>query len=582
MRRIVALAVLLLAAVPQGAGAATYCVPDPPGAPSACELDGGIGKSSLQAALDAAQSNAGPDSVKIAATAPAFIAGGTYLSSDPLEIVGAGRGQTRIAGGGTVLSLGPGTSAPVSVSDLSVLVQPGTGGTGVRLDGARAARVDVATDAGADGSRAVVLANGAGFRSGRLSLGAGSAAGLAASGGASNSVDDLLVELSGGSTAGVLAESPTGGDVTLNARHVTVVGSGGGGQIGAGVNATAAGQTAALNVRNSILHAVGHPLSRTASGGGTAQLAVDYSNYGGSGNVSSGSGGIAEQGTTNAPPSFVDPAGRDFRLSAGSALIDAGEPGALSGIEPPEDLAGNTRILNGNSDCVPRRDVGAYEFLSSTLFVSASVSPTTVVTGQAATFDGSACDPEPTAALGYGWSFDDGGTASGARVPHAFATPGAHAGTLTVTSSTGRSGSTTKTVQVSAPPPPARQAGPVPRRSRTSPRSLVLIAARVVALTRGGIAAVPVRCSGTRRCSGVLTLATARPVSLSRKRIVKLGAARFSIAAKRRAKVRVRLSASRVRLVKRVKRLRVKVTVTDRDNAGRRRTGTRTVLLKAR
>jgi hypothetical protein len=276
----------------------------------------------------------------------------------------------------------------------------------------------------------------------------------------------------------------------------------------------------------------------------------------------------------------VDPAGRDFRLSAESALIDAGEPGGLSGVEATEDLAGTRRILNGDADCVPRRDIGAYEFVSPTVFVSAGVSPATAITGQEMTFGATACDPIPDATLGYGWSFDDGASAGGAIVRHAFASPGTHAGTLTVTSSTGRRGSIAKTVSVS--PPSARQAGPVPPgRGRASPRSLVLIAARSV-LARKRVVAVPLRCTGTRRCTGVLTLVTARRVRVTRKRFVELGSARFSIPAKRRANVRVRLSRTAVALVKRLRRVPVKATVSDRDSAGRRRTGTRTIVLKAR
>jgi hypothetical protein len=69
-------------------------------------------------------------------------------------------------------------------------------------------------------------------------------------------------------------------------------------------------------------------------------------------------------------------------------------------------------------------------------------------------FDGGASsDPDPgDTPLSYAWSFDDGGAASGPGVAHAFATAGVHTATLTVTDPAGVSASTSRAVEIHAPP----------------------------------------------------------------------------------------------------------------------------------
>ena len=50
----------------------------------------------------------------------------------------------------------------------------------------------------------------------------------------------------------------------------------------------------------------------------------------------------------------------------------------------------------------------------------------------------------------YDWDFDDGSTGSGLFVTHTYTAPGAYTATLTVTDDNGASGSTARTVEVSA------------------------------------------------------------------------------------------------------------------------------------
>jgi hypothetical protein len=54
----------------------------------------------------------------------------------------------------------------------------------------------------------------------------------------------------------------------------------------------------------------------------------------------------------------VDPAAGDYRLLAGSPLIDTGDPATPQGL----DLAGSPLVADGNGDGDARRDPGAFEF----------------------------------------------------------------------------------------------------------------------------------------------------------------------------------------------------------------------------
>jgi hypothetical protein len=85
------------------------------------------------------------------------------------------------------------------------------------------------------------------------------------------------------------------------------------------------------------------------SGGGVCEIAFSR------GPTTAGSSCQTFQ--TAAAPGFVG-AG-DYRLAAGSPLIDAGNPAAPAA--GATDLAGLARALDGDGDCTPRRDIGAYE-----------------------------------------------------------------------------------------------------------------------------------------------------------------------------------------------------------------------------
>ena len=72
-------------------------------------------------------------------------------------------------------------------------------------------------------------------------------------------------------------------------------------------------------------------------------------------------GGWEGDGNINSDPLFADPDNDDYRLTAGSPCIDAGDP-AFSGQPGATDIDGHKRVWDGDSDDVAVVDMGAHEF----------------------------------------------------------------------------------------------------------------------------------------------------------------------------------------------------------------------------
>jgi hypothetical protein len=140
----------------------------------------------------------------------------------------------------------------------------------------------------------------------------------------------------------------------------------------------------------------------------------------------------------------------------------------------------------------------------------------------------------------------------------------------------------------------------------TMATSFVHIAKRTIRVTRRHLAPITLNCAGSKDCAGVVRLTTARPVRTSSarsqehlsgkredgrdrnrrrarrraiRRVVRLGSARFVIPARKTAEVKVRLAAKTYRLVKKLGRVKVLVTVRHRDRAGHIRIGRREIFL---
>jgi hypothetical protein len=154
-------------------------------------------------------------------------------------------------------------------------------------------------------------------------------------------------------------------------------------------------------------------------------------------------------------PGFATGPGEPRHLKHASPLVDRGDPNFVSPIGA--DLLLRDRVVDGTSAGPggPVVDIGALEYQRAVPVADATAAPAEAAMGSPVSFNGSgSTDPDPGDALTYAWSFDDGGTATGAAVTHAFSTPGTHVATLTVTDPTGQQATDTVSVTVTATPAP--------------------------------------------------------------------------------------------------------------------------------
>lgn len=472
---------LLLA--PAAASAAVYCV-----APATGCADGSF--ADVQSALNAAQTNAGPDEVRLGAAtytsaSPfAYNDGGT--AANAVAITGAGRAATtltRSTDGGILQLIG---NARNTVGDLRFHMTR-SNSLGLQGGSADVLRVDVDADPGVGNCEGIQLSPGSahdvriamavsGGTQGFVGGGAGPADGLfdstvtadkavavyagsvrdvrieAGQRGlqqAAGTIDDVSIRLHGSSVfggIGLFAGADTlsfGGAVT--ARHVTVVGDGQASSTGLLVTTAMAFSaiTQSLDVRNAVVRGVATSFQRfgtTSPSTSPANLTILYTDYDPSTATQSGPGtgpDLTDPRNVNADPRFVNAAGGDLRLRGGSPAIDAGDPAGLSVTEPLIDLGGDPRLVDGNGDGTVRQDMGAFEYQRrAPALTGAGATPADGRTGSPLTFTATASDPDGDD-VAFAWSFDDGATAAGASVAHAFATEGTHVATVTATDSAG-------------------------------------------------------------------------------------------------------------------------------------------------
>ncbi|MDB6017994.1 MAG: hypothetical protein JWR19_2483 [Pedosphaera sp.] len=146
-------------------------------------------------------------------------------------------------------------------------------------------------------------------------------------------------------------------------------------------------------------------------------------------------------GNITTAPIFVNQAGGDFHLQAGSGGIDAGTNGYVGSLT---DLDGNLRIANGTAD------MGAYEYQQpNPATVSIQCDYTTVVVGITASFKGMFSRGRTDS-----WDFGDGTVVTNqVFVTHSWTAPGDYPVTLTIFDSSNPGGVSGVYVIHVIPPP---------------------------------------------------------------------------------------------------------------------------------
>jgi hypothetical protein len=590
-----------MAIIPGGASAAVYCVPSTyAGCP-------GMLEPTLADALTATNADTVADQILLAAGRFAISPGATAQSGRPVNITGAGMDRT-VLDGTRAAGIDPYTlslsGAGSRVSDLTVHGMATGHGTALHLDGATAQRVraDQRDNTQSDAT-AVELHNGASFLDGEA---------LSAVGGEPAITEGVLIDGGPGQTGLVTNSIVQGyhgvdtrgaGEALVSRSRVTGVENAvfalgavnlvedslvGGGSIDAYANADqpavlmtirhvtldaaqvqahalSDGQAAHVVLSNSALVGGGPEFTQVVmqnGGTGTARLDADYSFYAGSDRIDQapapgannvfGDGGHNVIGTD---AKLLDLARGDLRPRFDSPLLDVGDP-AVAGGEPAIDLAGEPRTANG------RTDIGAFEYGRHAPTVLASASPRTVLVGVPVTFKVTTADPDPFEIAAVTWAFDDGATAAGDLTTHAFATPGPHTATATATDPAGLSATAAASVTVNTPLSPAKAMAPSLRFRRLKARK--------------GIVRVPLSCPVIATdCAGTVELRLARKPKATggAAKVVVLGRARYAIANGARKTIKVKLTRSARKRLRRARHgLNVKVLARPKGAAPKSRT----------
>ena len=534
-RAVLTCTAVALFAAPAAASAETFCVHAPPG----CV---GVTEANLQDALDAANDNGGAkDTIRLGqglfADGPAV-----DLAGNPVDIIGVALNKTSITSnsatsGLVILDI----QEPAStISDLRVhhhtSAAPATGiklagdaerilvtnqgligpFDGIQVVGTSASLLDSGADLvyPADKQNRAVFAPSGTFVTIRDSLlrgvvgvfASGSQAtvsrarihatqGVAATSGAVVQVSDSSILVPGPFDANftVAALSSQGnGNTTLNADRVTAFAKETP-AFGVWVAPNAgAGNDAKLDLQGSVLSGFSTDFLLTEGGGSSATASTSWSAYR-DGSVSTIGSPTFTEALNNLDLTGVDPGflnaspGEDLRLAHDSPLIDAGDPAFPAVPVPVFDVRGLPRKRDGDGVGGSRVDIGGYEYQRAAPTVAAAFTPPAPMIGENVTLGGTGddVDGEP---LTYQWAFDDGGSAGGPLVGHAFTTSGDHAATVTVTDPVGLTGSATATVPVQASPGGGpTDSAPVLSRFRLVPRRfLVARRPRSSARRRGG------------------------------------------------------------------------------------------------
>ena len=572
------------------AAAQTYCVHQAGFRCPDGTFDEGI---NLQTALTSAAGNpstfTSPNVITIAPGTyrpPTSGSGFTVTTVNPLQIIGAGIDQTTLTDANTAAIVQLHWPVGSSVSGLTV---SGTNDFGLEMNGGAAD--DIAVEMSGSLAGGVDLAN-ARLESATIALPQTGTAGVVTSSGSnidSNQIDDVTVQggsegveadagttirraklldtatplfvssvpayiedsLLIGSTGIHVQDDPTEGSV--NALNDTIVAAGSPTD-GVETFSDGNGDTDA-QIINTIVR--GFQTSFLTSGANATIEGLD-DNYDG---PTSGSG-VNLGATVPGNPDFVNPGAGDYRLAWNSPLIDSSSTTTL-GSSSTIDLDGQSRVVSYTHASTPV-DLGAYEYQHRPPTARPEV--LSYAGDNPKNFSGSlSSDPDDGDTLSYAWSFDDGATATGATVTHAFGTTGAHTVTLTVTDPTGLTSQQSTTVWVLPPPPwagpPVTPWTPPVTPASTNPASPHLSVVGRPSVT-GDKVTLKLACTGTTACSGIDVTETTVENQEARKRTVPVASVTLRLNPGQITTITVTLNGKGKALLKRVAKLPITIAVT--------------------
>ncbi|MBI2691724.1 MAG: hypothetical protein HYX29_07270 [Solirubrobacterales bacterium] len=432
------LAVCSLFVFSTAASAKSLCVDTAPPQLAGCDQSFSYDAAGLDAAVDDANSSVGDDVVRVAAGDLILNSAVTATMQPGLgatRIVGAGRDQTKLQLQTsdlffTGISFDATAQPSSSISELTVAVPSGNAAiTGINVRSGTLSRTRFAVTGTDDFFHAGLVSSGSGattISESEFELFGGDAAGVAAvvagadvvlskvsvkgaspmmngqrgvvSNGTDPNVlidasrfenldpalqvekgnvkvlDSLMLNPPGDSDTAIQFASSGATDAELITSGLTVVGA------RTGVDIATATPSPNVDINNSIFQTAGAGAADIACAGSVGfepdvTVRVSILSMGPS-PPSCNYNAIGTIDRLATPPVFAGPA--DFRPAAGSPQIDAGEviyPTMMGDPSSLVDLAGATRLVDGNSDGTARLDIGAYEYQLSVAPIAGPVPP---------------------------------------------------------------------------------------------------------------------------------------------------------------------------------------------------------------
>jgi hypothetical protein len=542
------LALLALLLVPAAAGATTYCVSKP-----ACVTAGGTSEPDLQTALTTAAGSPGRDRVELGPGIYSRAAGFSYVAVDPVDLVGNGTQSdwstvaTLLLDGTanptseTVLTLL--SSTPSTVSNLAIQLPTGTGNsnTGLALTNGTATGVFVRGINAASVPTGVKLTDSA-FVGGRVDTPSSTATGIRAVSGSLNRIADAAIDVD---ATGVFADNGT----SLRLERSRIGFDANGVAVGAATNVSIDSTSFALRGESPFVFGGG--INFLGAAGGNSSVDAHNVTILGNGQPSEYGVQMFNGASRTISLNLVDSVISGFPTAIRRQTIGAGARADVTTDHSAYAPVADVGTVNGTLSENGRLSIADPGFLDAAHGdVHLRTDSPLVDAGSSGPGGGSATDlaGQPRVADGNNdcTAVRDIGAYELQLPPHSC---------------------TPTIVTVTVPAPKAFAGVSIRSHSATERKGAVGIALACPAGTNG-------------RCGGSLSLAAPSSSRHGAKR-VKLGSARFSVAAGKRATVSVKLSRSGLALLHARHALKATATAAAKDSAGASKTTTASVTLKA-